>query len=178
MSRSYKALTLEDLRRLGELAAADRECLFGRKRQTGELYRNRLFAVALGQGAALHFLDGTNGINDFNVWSFFTESTERFFPYRRRGVVDLGDPKFGVSDDSLQFVGRRVDMIGRSLKEADPGDPIGSLRRYLLQGATKPARCLSQKAVILIEPDRLLGHIVWPIPAQQNVSTDANKRRG
>lgn len=167
MSRSYELLTLEDLRQLGKLARSDRESLFDRRPETGNLYRNRLFAVALCQGAALHFLDGKNGIKDFDVWSFYTEAPERPFPYRRNTRMDFGDPKFGISEDAPHFVGRRVDMLGRSLKGADPAAPVDSLRRYLSQKATSTAFYLAQKAVILIEPEDLLGYVVWPITAQK-----------
>lgn len=164
--RSYLPITLEDLTRLGRLAASDRQGLFRRRPETGTLYRHRLFAVALCQGAALHFLDGTTGIKDFDIWGFYTAAPQRPFPYRRRGVVDFGIPKFGVSLDSIQFVGRRVDMMGRSLPNSDPEDPVESLRGYLIKRRTKSAACLAQKAVILIEPQELIGTVVWP--AAQN----------
>lgn len=163
MGRSYEPLTLEDLHQLGKLAKADRESLFDRRPGTGNLYHNRLFAVALCQGAALHFLDGKNGIKDFDVWSFYTEAPERPFPFRRRGIADFGNPKFGKTEDSQSFIGRRVDLLARSLKGVDPNDPVGSLRKYLSQRATKSAYCLAEKAVILIEPEDLLGYVVWPV---------------
>ncbi len=163
MRRSYEPLIIEDLKRLGVLAKADRVSLFDRKPDTGKLYRNRLFAVALCQGAALHFLYGKNGIKDFDVWSFYTEAPERPFPFRRRGVADFGNPKFGKTEDSPSFIGRRVDLLARSLKGVDPNDPVGSLRKYLSQRATKSAYCLAEKAVILIEPADLLGYVVWPV---------------
>jgi hypothetical protein len=166
MNRSYTVIELDDLRELGKLAAGDRDDLFLRKRKTGSMYAKRLFAVALCQGAALHFLDGMNGIKDFDVWSFYTEDVGGPFPYRRVGVVDFGNPKFGTTSNSRSFVGRNVDCIGRSLPNADPDDPVASLRTYLRNARTKSARCLAQKAVILIEPSRLLGTVVWPVGAQ------------
>src|SRR5271168_4998613 len=123
-SRSYVRIKSKDLDRLSVLAAADRADLFHRKRVTGRLYANRLFAVALCQGAALHFLDGKNGVKDLDVWSFYVEHPTRAFPYRRRGVMDFGDPKFGTSDDRSKFIGRRVDLIGRSLNVADRTRPV------------------------------------------------------
>jgi hypothetical protein len=126
------------------------------------LYAKRLFAVALCQGAALHYLDGKNGINDLDVWSFYTESPVRMYPPRRRAKVDFGSPKFGVSPDSPEFIGRRVDLIGRSIPGADPTDPVSTLRTYLTEGKTESARLLSKKAMILIEPKELLGTVVWP----------------
>ena len=162
MERSYLALDPSDLRRLGELAAADRANLFARRRGTGEIYEGRLFAVALCQGSALHYINGKNGIKDFDVWSFYTESAVRRFPARRIGKADFGDPKFGVTPDSPHLTGRRVDLIGRSIRDADPNAPVASLRRYLREQRTETARLLALKAVVLIEPDALLGTIVWP----------------
>jgi hypothetical protein len=162
MNRSLVKLTKADLASLGRIAAVDRSDLFARRPDTGRLYARRLFAVALCQGAALHYLDGRNGIKDLDVWCFYTESPYRPFPYRRRGKRDFGHSKFGTTPGSPDFIGRRVDVIGRSIRGAKPSDQVGSLRRYLQAGATKSARLLAQKAVILIEPAPLLGTVVWP----------------
>jgi hypothetical protein len=163
MSRSYEKITLADLRRLGEVAALDLVALFERKPELGQLYADRLFAMALCQGAALHFIDGKNGTKDLDVWSFF-ESVPmgRQFPPRRCAKADFGDPKFGTTEDRPNFVGRRVDLLGRSLEDVDRDDPVATLRRYLRRGQTRTAQELAQKAVVLIEPTRLLGTIVWP----------------
>ena len=162
MTRSLLPISKNDLRRLGRLAAEDRDEFFRRKPDTGSLYSSRLFAVALCQGGALHYLDGKNGIKDLDVWSFYTEDAARMFPPRRRAKVDFGDPKFGVSPDTPEFIGRRVDLIGRSIPAADPNDPVGSLRKYLTGRKTESARLLALKAVILIEPTELLATVAWP----------------
>src|SRR5712692_3697526 len=128
--RSYEAITDTDLRRLGEIAAADRISLFARRIDTGRLYGNRLFAVALCQGAALHRVTGKIGVKDFDVWSFYIEHVGRPYPYRRNGTADFGDPKFGKSPDREDFVGRRVDLLGRSLPLEPGADVIRSLRAY------------------------------------------------
>ena len=162
MTRSLLPISRDDLRRLGRLAANDRADFFRRKPDTGALYSSRLFAVALCQGAALHYLDGVNGIKDLDVWSFYTEHPARMFPPRRRAKVDFGDSKFGRSPDAPDFTGRRVDLIGRSILGADPRDAVSSLRKYLNGRKTESARLLALKAVILIEPVELLGTTVWP----------------
>ncbi len=160
--RSYEPFTIEDLRRLGRLAERDRRDLFLRRKETGNLYSNRLFTVALCQGAALHYINGTNGINDFDVWSFFRANPVRMFPYRRRGIADFGDAKFGTTDDSPDYVGRRVDCMGRSIEAEDFSDPVAVLRIYLRAERTRSAHFLAQKAMVLLEPSRLLGTVVWP----------------
>lgn len=168
MSRSYEPLTKADLKRLGQIAANDRADLFKRKPETGRLNSDRLFAVALCQGGALHYLDGKNGIKDLDVWSFFEPNPKRQFPYRRRAQLDFGDPKFGQSEDTPSYVGRRVDHIGRTIPDTDYTDPVAVLRRYLRTGATESARRLAEKAVILIEPAHLFGTVVWPEPPPNN----------
>jgi len=171
MSRSFVKITEIDLRRLGKVATTDRQSFYQRNPQTALLYNDRLFAVALCQGGALHYVDGKNGIKDLDVYTFYVENPVKPFPYRRRGVADFGDPKFGTSEDSPHFIGRRVDLIGRSLKQADPTDPIGSIQRYLSDQRTDTARFLSKKAVVLIEPNHLLGNIIWPRAVIRNDSS-------
>jgi len=160
--RSYERITKADLARLAAIAANDRRDLFARRSETRRLYSDRLFAVALCPGGALHYIDKRTGIKDFDVWSFFRAHPKRLFPYRRRGKLDFGDPKFGRTRDSPLFTGRQVDHIGRSILADDYSDPVAVLRRYLRTGATESARRLAQKAVVLVHPARLLGTIVWP----------------
>lgn len=162
MSRSYEPIIKADLKRMAEIAAADRADLFKRRSETGRLYADRLFAVALCQGGALHYLNGKNGIKDLDVWSFFKPNAERQYPYRRRAQLDFGDAKFGTTEDTPQFVGRRIDHIGRAVPDTDYSDPVAVLRRYLRAGVTESARRLSEKAMVLIEPAHSLGVIVWP----------------
>lgn len=161
-SRSKAPITFADLLRLGTIASQDRNGLFDRKPELARLYSDQVFAVALCQGSALHYQDGKNGVKDLDVWSFYRASSGRPFPYRRRGVADFGDPKFGKTDGFHHFLGRRVDLLGRSIKAKDFSDPVAVLRNYLAAGKTESARLLAQKAVILIEPNALLGTIVWP----------------
>ena len=66
--RSLKPINNEDLKRLANIAKEDRIDLFSRILELGELYKDRIICTALCQGAALHYLDGKNGIKDFDVW--------------------------------------------------------------------------------------------------------------
>jgi len=157
-----KPITRGDLRRLSDIALRDLESLFRRYPDTAHLYRHRLFAVALCQGAALHFLYGKNGVKDFDIWCFFKAHTKKPFPYRRHARVDFGRPRFGKSRNWEHFVGRRVDILGRSLKVAAYESPEDALRGYLLSSKTASARALAKKAMILLYPHTLLGTVVWP----------------
>lgn len=157
-----KPINKGDLRRLGDIALRDLESLFRRHPDTAHLYRHRLFAVALCQGAALHFLDGKNGVKDFDIWCFFRAHPTKPFPYRRHARADFGSPKFGKSRNWEHFVGRRVDLLGRSLKVSSHASAADALRGYLSSSRTASARELAKKAMILVHPRKLLGAVVWP----------------
>lgn len=160
--RSYEPIDRDDLTRLARIARSDRDDFFARKPRYSAL-AGRVICVALCQGAALHLIDGENGIKDFDVWTFFAAHPENPpFPWRRRKARDFGDPKFGRSPDRPGFVGRHVDLLGRSLQTGGEADPAAVLRSYLSEGATDTARSLSKKAVVLLEPTDQLGAVVWP----------------
>ena len=160
--RTYERITREDLVRLAGIARSDREDLFARKPRYRAL-NGRLLCVALCQGAALHYLDGKNGVKDFDVWTFFAAHPDApDFPWRRRRAVDFGDPKFGPPPDKPSFAGRRVDLLGRSLDVTEDVAATAAIRKYLSQGHTETARRLAEKAVVLLEPSDRLGAVIWP----------------
>ncbi len=160
--RSLATIDLDDLERLARIARLDREDFFVRKPRYRVL-ADRVIAVALCQGAALHFLNGQNGIKDFDVWTFYVAHPEATFPPRRRVARDFGDPKFGRSPDRPEFVGRRVDLLGRSLDDDVGTDPVATLRAYLSERRTSAARHLAEKAVVLLEPAAYLATVAWPV---------------
>jgi hypothetical protein len=162
--RSYELISRDDLARLSDLARADREDLFARKPLLGQRYAHRVLCVALCQGAALHYLDGRNGVKDFDVWTFYAEHPDGPFPYRRVGRRDFGPSKFGrMPNDIRPYVGWRVDLVARSLPEQPNAHPVDALRRYLQRSRTASARALASKAVILIDPASLRGVAAWPL---------------
>ena len=164
--RSDKKIRASDLKRLAEIARVDRTDFFARYPRWAALYSNRLLCVGLCQGAALHFINQTNGIKDFDVWSFFRQRPSQ--PIRRRRVVcrDFGLSTFGKSSDRPEFIGRKVDLLFKSIECSPDADPITALQQYLAEGRTKTARCLAQKAVVLIEPAHSLGLKVWPLQTE------------
>lgn len=123
----------DDLLRLDSLAAADERGLFARRPGGAGRYAGRLVCRALCQGAALHFVDDRNGVKDFDVWSLYAALSSGFFPYRRVGNADFGPSRFGrwTGDDPDRFVGRRVDLIGRSLAVPLDVDLGAMLRSYM-----------------------------------------------
>lgn len=162
-SRSYEPFAPTDLHRLAEIARLDREMFFSRHPRYSPL-RDRILAVALCQGAALHFVDHRNGIKDIDVWTFYGACPGVEYPPRRPvASYDLGDPKFGRTPDSPRFVGRRVDCLGRSLDVECNTDPVSAIRAYLSYARTRSAQELAKKAVVLVEPRGLSGVVVWPL---------------
>ena len=94
--RSYAPITRATLDRLALLCREAMDAFFARNpRWTA--YRARLLCTALAQGAALHFLDGKNGVKDFDCWAFY-ELDERIGPLPprgRRAILDFGPSEFG-----------------------------------------------------------------------------------
>ena len=120
---------------------------------------------ALGQGAALHFLDRTNGVKDFDVWTFYAADDAGPFPYRWTTIGDFGESRHGrwQQDPHVASIrGRRVDLIGRSLAERVGAEPVAALTRYLSDARTESARRLAEKAAVLLDPAAQRGTVVWP----------------
>ena len=163
IERSMAPLTDGHLRRLSEIAEKDREGLFTRNPHLA-VYRDRILLTALCQGAALHFVNGINGVKDLDVYTFYAADPGVGYPYRRRGVVDFGDSELGRHPDDHGFRGRRVDLLGRTLKVDPAADPLAAIRSYLGARATKTAKELSKKAVVVIDPGERFGQVVWPLP--------------
>lgn len=168
-ARSYERIEQADLRRLGEIAAEDREFFYRGHPE----YRDRLICVALCQGAAKHFVDmergvdRPNGVKDFDVWSFFAAIPGPQFPASiRHKHFDFGPSRFGAEARPpakfSHIKGRRVDVFLRGLPVALDADPVDALRAYLGGRRTDSARFLAVKAAVIIEPEELIGTIAWP----------------
>jgi hypothetical protein len=172
-ARSQNAIVGADLKGLATIACQDRVAFAIKCHDRGYCITNFLCS-ALCQGAALHFVDHKNGIKDFDVWSFYSVTKAPKFPPRRIVSRDFGNSKFGRSPDRPDFVGRRVDLLGRSLNTVRGTDPIVALRRYLTEASTDSARRLSEKAVVLLEPASKRGTIVWPVLLKEQLSVLAH----
>lgn len=160
--RSYEAIKDRDLDRLAQIALADRTHFFARHAEWASLYADRHFATALCQGGALHYVYGEAGIQDFDVYSFYASHPLKEWYAKRRKIEDFGDPKFGQSLDKPKFIGRRVDLLGRSIDRNVHESSSCAIRRWLLAGRTETARLLAQKAMVLIDPIDERGTVIWP----------------
>ncbi len=162
-ARSFVPISKSDLKKLARIARVERDDFFERHREWAMLYRKRVLCAALCDDAALHFINGTTGVDVFDVWTFYAEHAEAPFPFQQLVKADLGKSKFGrdaANRDAYQ--GRQIALRGRSLDGKPGDDPIEVLQRYLRSGATPSARALREKAVVLIEPENFLGYVVWP----------------
>lgn len=159
--RSFEPLEDTDLERLAELAIEDLNEFFTRRPETAELYRDRLMMLCLCQGGAEHFVRHRRGVKDLDVWAFFSEHPARPFPYRRRGIKDFGPSRLGRHPDDDGFEGRRVDIIGRSIKCAPEQPAREALKEWLRAGKTTSARLIAQRPVIAIHPADERGSVLW-----------------
>lgn len=176
--RSYERLTNGHLARLSALASADRDLFYVKQ----PLYRGRHLATVLGQGGALHWLDGTIGVKDLDVWSFFSlpPQHDRFPADVRKVQADFGPSTLGRQSYDLttarnnterrkfakwsNYRGRRVDLMLRGLACQPAADPATVIRNWLTGGAPgSSAWWLAQKAVILIDPSERREEQVWPV---------------
>jgi hypothetical protein len=174
--RSLARIEMSDLSRLAGIAAQVEAGLFARNPDGAGRYAGSLVCRALCQGAALHYVDGINGIKDFDVWSFYAQRDDGPFPARWRGKADFGPSKFGRDPGAPpSYAGRRVDCLGRSLPVLPGADPIAVIRGYLSSAHTASAKALAIKAAVLIDPEDHAGMVVWPELASDEVGDNQVK---
>jgi hypothetical protein len=82
-SRSYLPIDKDDLVRLLEISQRDIQTYFEKNSRWAELYSNRIICVSLCQGAAMHYIDGKTGINDFDVYTFFKKHPDKAWYAKR-----------------------------------------------------------------------------------------------
>jgi hypothetical protein len=163
--RSFELLTNDDLARLAEIA---RDVLRNRAFRTpiGRNYKDRLIMLALCQGGAQHFVDGVTGVKDLDVWAFFRGGIDKPFPWRARWSADFGPSRLGRHSADEGYLGRRVDVMGRSIPVSDMTGERAVLA--WLNGRSKSARLLAKRPVIALFPQALFGKLLWSPPAEQS----------
>ncbi len=184
--RSYIPLTTEHLSRLADLAREDRE----RFLTFHPDFRGLHVATVLAQGGGLHWVNGTNGVKDLDVWTFFAlpPGHSRFPADIRHRHVDFGPSELGRQRYKpaaarseaekrrfqvwSKFEGRRVDLMMRGLRVDVRDDPADGIWQWLTRG--KPGSSpwfLAQKAVVMIDPADRRGEVIWA----PDMSKTANK---
>ncbi len=163
IERSMETITKDDLVDLynGSKNRLRQYFINGEGVKWSDLYDiEKPLAVALCQGAALHYYDHKNGIKDFDVW-FFYPFAGKHLPYRTVWSWDYQNPKFGHHPANVKRQGRDVDVIVRSIKNYSKNDPINTIYSFLLHEATASARELGKKAVVMVSPNEVLGKTIW-----------------
>jgi hypothetical protein len=160
--RSYERISRTDLRRLARIADEELEDFFARRPDWRLLYRRRLLCTALHGQSALHFCNGTSGIDSFDVCLFFAAHAEAPFPHHWSAHRDFGKSKFGRGAAGSGYSGRRIAFAGRSLGCRPSDDPVAALQSYLRAGRSPIARRIRDGAVVLLGPQRYLGYVAWP----------------
>ncbi len=163
IERSPELITKEDLKELyeGSVQRLQQYFIQGQGAKWKNFYNiEKPLAVALCQGAAMHYHDGVNGIKDFDVW-FFYSFNEEHLPYRTIWKWDYNNSKFGRHPSIPGYTGRKVDVLIRSIKNHTENDPVESICQYLENENTKSSRELAKKAVVMLAPELWLGEVVW-----------------
>jgi hypothetical protein len=168
-SPSREKLTDPDLNRLLAIERRERERLY-RESAIWRAHRNRLLCVCLGQGTALHAIH-RSGLKDFDVLTFFAASPSQeprsvSSSFRSGRHRDFGPSTFGKRTDEegrarfRGYVGRNVDLFAYAIPAKRTADPTAAVRAWLTAARTKSARLLAEKAVVMLEPERL--RVIWP----------------
>jgi len=162
IERSMEIISTADLNELylGSLTRLVEYYVSERGLKWKKLYNiERPLAIALCQGAAMHYHDQLNGVKDFDVW-FFYPFNEKHLPYRSIWNWDYNNPKFGHHPEDKGYLGRRVDVLVRSIKNYAENDPVKTMHKFLKFENTSSSRELSKKAVVLLSPESQLGKLV------------------
>ncbi len=157
--RSYAEMTQTDLIQVTKVALARLERVF-REAPVAGLYRDRLLILTLCQGSALHYIDRKNGVKDIDVWAFFEAGPAQPFPFRTVWTADFGTSHHGRNPDDHGYVGRRLDLIGRSIICSPGGDPVASVGDWVRGGGSSPSQ-IGKRPVIGLHPANYLGQVVW-----------------
>jgi hypothetical protein len=161
--RSYASITRATLDRLALLCREAMDAFFARNPRWVS-YQSRLLCTVLAQGAALHFLDGKNGVKDFDCWAFYAldERIGPLPPRGRRAILDFGPSEFGGQPNDQGFEGRRVDVCARTIRANPSLDGIPAVQEYLRTNNNDTPRLLAKKAVVVLEPADRRGEVIWP----------------
>ncbi|MFH2064747.1 MAG: hypothetical protein ABIK15_06090 [Pseudomonadota bacterium] len=163
LERSLETIKRKDLKELygGSKKRLQEYFISGKGKKWENLYDiEKPLAVALCQGAAMHYHDKKNGIKDFDVW-FFYPFNKKHLPYRTYWNWDYTNPKFGHHPTISGYIGRKVDVLVRSIRNFTVDDPIKTIHQFLQFENTTSAKELSKKSVVMLSPDNLVGRVIW-----------------
>lgn len=163
IERSLEPITIDDLKELysGSVQRLYEYFITGQGKKWQRLYNiKQPLAVALCQGAAMHFHDKKNGVKDFDIW-FFYPFNEKHLPYRTLWNWDYQNRKFGRHPSIPGYSGRKVDVIVRSIRNYSKHDPVKTIHTFLQNEGTATSKALAQKSVVMLQPRSILSKVVW-----------------
>jgi hypothetical protein len=157
MSKRYihRRVGKAELRSLVALAKAEEYAFFQRNPHLVRLYRGRLLAVALCQGAALQYLGCSYGINDFDVHYFYAQHPAK--PRLSRAVKRIRATVGTFDNVPVDFIRTVVPAI----KTAGRRSAAERINAFLRDRPTSNARHLAGKAVVGLLPNHLFGRVLW-----------------
>ena len=179
IGRSYEEITKDDLRKLLKITNDDYNDFLKRHPKYRQLKK---LAVCLCQGAALHYVDGKNGIRDFDTYIFFDKNSPIKYPPRRKGYKDFGVSKHGrtyfrpehTKPKHEKTKGRSIDIMGRQIDVVE-GDYKKSICKWLEEAKSDTPWCLAQKAVVVLEPEEDFAEVIWPKKKANTITTKVDK---
>lgn len=152
MKRHKFKITKEHLTWLAKRAEIEHNDFLERKPHL-RAYKNSLVGIVLCQGAALHYIDGKNGIKDFDIW-FFYQKDEKVNLSIRRPATD----KNGYNGIRIDFMKR---AIPASTCKRFSNQPDQCILNYLLEHNTLTKRLLLEKPGIGLYPKKIFAKIIW-----------------
>jgi hypothetical protein len=152
-TRLYFNLAKKDLKWLAERAQKENEDFFIRNPRLKNSYCKSLIGIVLCQGAALHYIDKKNGINDFDIWLFYKESKKNKLIARRPFT------------DKKGYMGAKIDFMRRSIPailcKKFINKPDRCILIYLRECNTDTKRFLLQKAGVGLYPKKVFSEVIW-----------------
>lgn len=152
----HRSVGSDELHSLVGLAGLEEQEFFVRNPHLEPIYRDRLFCVALCQGAALQYLGRGYGVNDFDIHFFYLQNPAK--PRLSRAIKH-------VTTDVGAFKNVEVDFIRTLVPVSAMKGTISmveGLQKFLSLQPSANAKHLAAKAVVGLLPKEVFGSQIWP----------------
>jgi hypothetical protein len=104
------------------------------------------------------------GVKNLDVYTFYAEDPAIRYRTDAEASRTSATQEHGRHPDDYESVGRRVELLGRTLKVSASADPVSAVRSYLRAGGTSTAKELSKKAVVVSDPGARFSQVIWAAP--------------
>ena len=154
--RYYEKLTTDDLKEMRDYALRELErfCQIGQGKYS--IYKEKLVAICLCQGAAKHYVYQKNGVEDIDIWFFFEEDENVKIPHigNMRKLIWATLTKLGTKP--FDFLKKMI-----PLDFVVENDKSKTIHNYLERCKTRTAEILSEKPIVGLYPDEVFGKVLW-----------------